>query len=75
LWNPTGLERISWGRYRIGMRLWQVGSIARQARDLRDVALPFLQDLLDAIQGRTSSSMSYCARCRVGSSAAASHAL
>lgn len=41
------LERVSWGRYRIGMRLWQLGSLAPQARDLRDVALPFLQDLLD----------------------------
>jgi DNA-binding IclR family transcriptional regulator len=42
-----GLERVSWGRYRIGIRLWQLGSLAPQARDLRDVALPFLQDLLD----------------------------
>jgi len=42
-----GLERVSWGRYRIGMRLWQLGSLAPRARDLRDVALPFLQDLLD----------------------------
>jgi DNA-binding IclR family transcriptional regulator len=42
-----GLERVSWGRYRIGMRLWQLGSRAPQARNLRDVALPFLQDLLD----------------------------
>ena len=41
------LERVSWGRYRVGMRLWQLGSLAPQARDLRDVALPFLQDLLD----------------------------
>jgi DNA-binding IclR family transcriptional regulator len=41
------LERISRGRYRVGIRLWQVGALAPQARDLRDVALPFLQDLLD----------------------------
>jgi DNA-binding IclR family transcriptional regulator len=41
------LERVSWGRYRIGMRLWQLGSLAPQARELRDVALPYLQDLLD----------------------------
>ncbi|MBC8093815.1 MAG: MFS transporter, partial [Pseudonocardia sp.] len=32
-------------RYRIGMRLWQIGSLAPVARDLRDTALPFLQDL------------------------------
>ena len=42
-----GLERVSRGRYRVGMRLWQLGSLAPQARELRDVALPFLQDLLD----------------------------
>jgi DNA-binding IclR family transcriptional regulator len=42
-----GLERVARGRYRIGMRLWQLGSLAPQARNLRDVALPFLQDLLD----------------------------
>lgn len=41
------LERVRRGRYRIGIRLWQLGSLAPQARDLRDVALPFLQDLLD----------------------------
>ena len=42
------LERVGRGRYRVGLRLWQVGSLAPQARDLRDVALPFLQDLLEA---------------------------
>jgi DNA-binding IclR family transcriptional regulator len=41
------LERVGRGRYRIGLRLWQVGSLAPEARELRDVALPFLQDLLD----------------------------
>jgi DNA-binding IclR family transcriptional regulator len=39
------LERPARGRYRIGMRLWQLGSLAPVARDLRDTALPFLQDL------------------------------
>lgn len=39
------LERVSRGRYRIGLRLWQVGSLAPAARDLRDAALPFMQDL------------------------------
>ena len=41
------LDRVGRGRYRVGLRLWQVGSLAPQARDLRDVALPFLQDLLE----------------------------
>lgn len=39
------LERPSRGRYRIGMRLWRLGALAPVARDLRDTALPFLQDL------------------------------
>jgi DNA-binding IclR family transcriptional regulator len=39
------LERPTRGRYRVGTRLWQVGSLAPVARDLRDTALPYLQDL------------------------------
>jgi DNA-binding IclR family transcriptional regulator len=39
------LERPARGRYRIGTRLWQLGSLAAVARDLREAALPFLQDL------------------------------
>ncbi|WP_037069864.1 IclR family transcriptional regulator [Pseudonocardia acaciae] len=42
------LERVERGRYRIGIRLWRVGSLAPAARDLRDAALPFLQDLATA---------------------------
>ena len=41
------LERVGRGRYRIGLRLWQLGSMAPEARALRDVALPFLHDLLE----------------------------
>ena len=41
------LQRVSRGRYQVGIRLWQIGSLAPQARDLRDVALPFLQDLIE----------------------------
>lgn len=41
------LQRVGRGRYRIGMRLWQLGSLAPAVRNLRDVALPFLQDLLE----------------------------
>ena len=41
------LERVGRGRYRIGMRLWQLGSLAPEARTLRDVALAFLHDLLE----------------------------
>jgi DNA-binding IclR family transcriptional regulator len=41
------LERVGRGRYRIGLRLWQLGSLAPEPRALRDVALPFLHDLLE----------------------------
>ncbi|WP_344865222.1 IclR family transcriptional regulator [Amycolatopsis ultiminotia] len=40
------LERTARGRYRVGLRLWQLGSQAPGGRGLRDLALPFLQDLL-----------------------------
>ncbi len=39
------LEKVGRGRYRVGMRLWQIGSLAPVARGLRDAALPVLQDL------------------------------
>ena len=41
------LERVSRGHYRVGLRLWQLGSLAPEPRTLRDVALPFLHDLLE----------------------------
>jgi len=42
------LERGSGGRYRIGLRLWEVGSLAPRGLGLREVALPFLEDLYEA---------------------------
>ena len=42
-----GLERLPNGRYRIGMRLWRIGSFAQQQRDLREAALPYLHDLYE----------------------------
>jgi DNA-binding IclR family transcriptional regulator len=39
------LERDERGRYRIGLRLWEIASTAARAVDLREAALPFLQDL------------------------------
>jgi DNA-binding IclR family transcriptional regulator len=41
------VERTGRGRYRIGLHLWRLGSLAPQSRELRDVALPYLQDLLE----------------------------
>ncbi|MGH3588305.1 MAG: IclR family transcriptional regulator, partial [Pseudonocardia sp.] len=43
-----GLERTGRGRYRIGLRLWQLGALAPGSRRLRDVALPYLEDLYEA---------------------------
>jgi DNA-binding IclR family transcriptional regulator len=42
------LERDDDHRYRIGLRLWEIASTASRAVDLRDAALPFLQDLYGA---------------------------
>jgi DNA-binding IclR family transcriptional regulator len=39
------LERTRTGRYRVGLRLWEVGSLAPRGLALREVALPFLEDL------------------------------
>jgi DNA-binding IclR family transcriptional regulator len=43
-----GLERADRAGYRIGMRLWELGSLAPRAGTLREVALPFMQDLYEA---------------------------
>lgn len=39
------LERGGDGRYRIGLRLWEVGSLAPRSLGLRESAMPFLTDL------------------------------
>jgi DNA-binding IclR family transcriptional regulator len=39
------LEKTPGGRYRIGLRLWEVAALAPRAQGLREVALPFLEDL------------------------------
>jgi DNA-binding IclR family transcriptional regulator len=39
------LERDEAGRYRIGLRLWEIASTAARAVDLREAALPVLQEL------------------------------
>lgn len=45
-----GLERASDQRYRVGIQLWRVGSLAPQQRVLSEAALPFMQDLCEATQ-------------------------
>jgi DNA-binding IclR family transcriptional regulator len=39
------LERSVDGRYRIGLRLWEVALLAPRAHELRELALPFMEDL------------------------------
>src|SRR3712207_291643 len=41
------LERLPSGSYRIGLRLWELGMLAPRAHGLREVALPFLEDLYE----------------------------
>jgi DNA-binding IclR family transcriptional regulator len=42
------LERDERGRYRIGLHLWEVASLAPRSKGLREASLPFLQDLYEA---------------------------
>ncbi|MCX6465079.1 MAG: IclR family transcriptional regulator [Pseudonocardiales bacterium] len=39
------LERDEDGRYRVGLRLWEVGALAPRSLGLRESAMPFLSDL------------------------------
>jgi DNA-binding IclR family transcriptional regulator len=39
------LERLPDGRYRVGLRLWELASLAPRGQRLREAALPFLEDL------------------------------
>jgi DNA-binding IclR family transcriptional regulator len=41
------LERGADGRYRIGLRLWEVASLAPRGLGLREHAMPFLEDLYE----------------------------
>jgi DNA-binding IclR family transcriptional regulator len=42
-----GLERCDGAGYRIGLRMWELGSLAPRGESLRDVALPVMQDLFE----------------------------
>lgn len=41
------LERDTTGRYRIGLRLWEVGSLTHRAMDLQRIARPYLHELFE----------------------------
>ncbi|MEH3076683.1 MAG: helix-turn-helix domain-containing protein [Quadrisphaera sp.] len=49
------LERAPDGTLSVGLRLWELASLAPRGPELREVALPFLEDLYTATRGRTSS--------------------
>lgn len=42
-----GLERADDGRYRVGLRVWELGALAPRALGLREVALPYMEDLYE----------------------------
>lgn len=43
-----GLERVDGGGYQIGLRLREIGALAVRGESVREIALPFMQDLFDA---------------------------
>jgi DNA-binding IclR family transcriptional regulator len=49
-----GLERRPGGGYRVGSRLWELGTVAPQATKVRDVARLFMHDLHEATHERVS---------------------
>lgn len=44
------LERGPDGAYRVGLRLWEVGSLAPRSVGLRERAMPILEDLYEAVR-------------------------
>ena len=42
-----GLERDADGRYRVGLRVWELGALAPRGLGLREAALPFMEDLYE----------------------------
>ncbi|HZP15091.1 MAG TPA: IclR family transcriptional regulator [Nocardioides sp.] len=44
------LQRDDTGRYTVGLRLWQLGTLAPLTESLRTLAQPFLEDLYTALQ-------------------------
>ncbi|MGY1738285.1 IclR family transcriptional regulator [Geodermatophilus sp. SYSU D00684] len=42
-----GVERGEDGRYRVGLRVWELGALAPRGLGLREAALPFMEDLYE----------------------------
>jgi len=47
LLSTGALERVDTGEYQIGLRLWEIGSLAPRSGELQRVALPFMHDLYE----------------------------
>jgi DNA-binding IclR family transcriptional regulator len=47
LLSTGALERVDTGEYRIGLRLWEIGSLSPRSGSLQRVALPFMHDLYE----------------------------
>jgi DNA-binding IclR family transcriptional regulator len=43
-----GVERGANGGYRIGIRMWEIGSLAITSSKLRDIVVPYMQDLYES---------------------------
>ncbi len=41
------LERLDDGRYVVGVRLWEIASLSPRGHGIREIALPYLEDLFD----------------------------
>lgn len=42
------LEQTQSGGYQVGLRLWEIGALAPRGHGLREIAMPFLEDLHEA---------------------------
>ncbi|MBM7244427.1 IclR family transcriptional regulator [Rhodococcus fascians] len=42
------LEKIDGARYQVGVRLWEIGSLAPRSHGLREIALPVMEDLYES---------------------------
>lgn len=43
-----GLEQLPSGKYRVGLRLWEIGACAVEQRTIREISTPYMQDLYEA---------------------------
>ncbi|MEW6471018.1 MAG: IclR family transcriptional regulator [Actinomycetota bacterium] len=46
-----GVRRMPSGRYRLGIKLFELGGLVPEGHRLRDMALPYMEDLVVATQG------------------------